>query len=401
VTYVHIMIKFKQLFSNKPLLSYLAIVVAFSLLFIFVELNNEKLFTNDFLVYFEATNDYYRGNNPYEHAYGLGTGFFKYPPTTLLFFAPYVLFSFAIIKFFHLAVLVVFLALALPLWKGILEEYLGVIKKQFLFLFLAFLVIVIHVTRELHLGNVNLILLFLFVIGAYFISKNNFVLSSLFWAVMIVLKPIMILICIPMLFFGKWKQILYLIAFGTLSFLFPLIVFGWTKNIHLWIDWFSALSAHGEYLTSPQSLQYLVHTYFGVKPSWLYSFLGLGLLISFLYINMKGKEVNNLNYMFFLALFMAFIPNFFVTDSQHFLLSIPLVMFLIYRAFQTRNWKYWMLFSVGMLLFSFDSSDLWGKDLSRWFTQIGILGLGNLVFIVSSQYVWSQLQSENATSHNL
>jgi hypothetical protein len=108
-----------------------------------------------------------------------------------------------------------------------------------------------------------------------------------------------------------------------------------------------------------------------------------------------------MNYLFFLALFTAFTPNFFVTDSQHFLLSIPLVMFILYRAFQSRSWKYWFLFSLGMLLFSFDSSDLWGKDLSRWFTQIGILGLGNLVFIVSSLYVWSQLQSENVTPHHI
>lgn len=393
------MMKLIQHFKNKPFLGYLLLVVSFSLLFIFVELNNEKLFTNDFLVYFEATNDFFKGNNPYVHSYGLQTGYFKYAPTTLLFFAPYVLLSFGKMKFVHLFLLVCSLGIALPLWKSILEKQLGIIKKQFLFLFLSFLVIAIHVTRELHLGNVNLILLFLFVLGAFFASKEKVMLSALFWAVMIVLKPIMILICVPMLFLGKWKQILYLVVFGVLSFVLPSLAFGWTKNVNLWIGWFGALSSHGEYLTSPQSLQYLVHTYFGLKPSWLYSFIGLGLLILFLVWKMKGKEATTLNYLFFLSVFMAFTPNFFITDSQHFLLSIPLVMFLIYRAFQTRNWKYWLLFSIGMLLFSFDSMDLWGRDLSNWFTQIGILGLGNLVFIVSSLYVWSQLESENATSH--
>jgi len=392
---------FREHFKNKPFLGYLILIVTFSMLFIFVEINNEKLFMNDFEVYFGATNDFFKGNNPYIHNYGLDTGYFKYAPTTLLFFAPFVLLPFGIMKLLHLILLVILLAFALPIWKRMLEVNLGSIKKQFLFLFLAFIVIVIHISRELHLGNVNLILLFLFVLGSYYTTKNYVLLSSLFWAVMIVLKPIMILICIPVLFLSKWKQILYLIAFGTLSIMLPLIVFGWNKNLDLWKGWFSALSAHGEYLTSPQSLQYLVYTYFGLKPSWFYSFFGLGLLISFLFIKMRGKEVTNLNYLFFLSLFMAFTPNFFVTDSQHFLLSIPLVMFLIYRAFQTHNWKYWLLFSIGMLLFSFDSMDLWGRNLSSWFTQIGILGLGNLVFIVSSLYVWSQLQSENATSHNL
>ncbi len=401
MTYIHIMIKFKQLFTNKPFLGYLLLVVSFSLLFIFVELNNEKLYTNDFLVYFEATNDFFEGNNPYVHSYGLETGYFKYAPTTFVFFAPYVLLSFSKMKFLHLFLLVFSLGISLPLWKQLLEKQLGVIRKQFLFLFLSFLVIAIHITRELHLGNVNLILLFLFVLGAFFTHKKKLVFSMLFWAVMIVLKPIMILICLPMLFLGKWKEILYLIAFGALSFLLPLAVFGWTKNLNLWLGWFGALSSHGEYLTSPQSLQYLVHTYFGLKPSWLYSFIGLGLLILFLVVKMKGKEVTTLNYLFFLSLFMAFTPNFFITDSQHFLLSIPLIMFLLYRSFQSRNWKYWLLFSLGMLLFSFDSMDLWGRDLSTWFTQIGILGLGNLVFIVSSLYVWGQLQSENATPHHL
>ena len=48
-------------------------IVSFFGLFVVVELNNEKLWTNDFRVYFDATIDYFNGKNPYVKNYGLDT----------------------------------------------------------------------------------------------------------------------------------------------------------------------------------------------------------------------------------------------------------------------------------------------------------------------------------------
>ena len=52
----------------------------------FIEINNHRFRTNDFEVYFSTAKDYFSGNNPYIRNYGLDTGLFKYPPTSLQFF---------------------------------------------------------------------------------------------------------------------------------------------------------------------------------------------------------------------------------------------------------------------------------------------------------------------------
>jgi hypothetical protein len=54
-----------------------------------------------------------------------------------------------------------------------------------------------------------------------------------------------------------------------------------------------------------------------------------------------------------------------------------------------------------MACFSFDSMDLWGRTLSTLIYEKGVLGIGNLIFIVSALYVWSKQKSVDAASYNL
>ncbi len=395
------MIKFKQLFKNKPFLGYLLLVVTFSLLFIFVERNNEKLFTSDLKVYFEATRDFFNGNSPYVKSYGIDTGFFKYPPTTLLLFSPFGLNSFGFFQFVHLAILVISLVIAIPLWKSLLTNQFGLTKRNTLLLILSFIVIVIHVTRELHLGNINLVLLLFFIIGMYFLNKKNSLIAMVFWSLMVVLKPIMILVFLPLLFWGYIKEVGYLAVFGLLYFFVPSFFFGWSENLVLWKDWLQAISAHGEYLRSPHSLQYLIQTYVGYPHSWWPSLLGLLVLLMIMVLERVKQKVSFKSFFIWTILFMAFIPNFFITDTQHFLLSIPLIMYLLYSCIQTNKLMYWLLFGIGMACFSFDSMDLWGRTLSTLIYEKGVLGIGNLIFIVSALYVWSKQKSVDAASYNL
>jgi hypothetical protein len=395
------MIKLNQLFKNKPLIAYLLLVVSFSLLFIFVELNNEKLFTSDLKVYFEATRDFFKGNSPYVKPYGIDTGFFKYPPTTLLLFSPFVLNSFGFFQFVHLAILVVSLLIAIPLWKSLLTNQFGLTKGNALLLILSFIVIVIHVTRELHLGNINLVLLLLFIFGVYFLSKKNSLIAMVFWSLMVILKPIMILVFLPLLLWGYIKEVGYLAFFGLVYFFIPSFFFGWSDNLVLWKEWLQAISAHGEYLRSPHSLQYLIQTYVGIPHSWWPSIIGLIILITLMVVDRVKQGENFKSFFVWTVLFMAFIPNFFITDTQHFLLSIPLIMYLLYSCIQTNNLQNWLLFCVGMACFSFDSMDLWGRTLSTLIYEKGVLGIGNLIFIVSALYVWSKQKSVDAASYNL
>ena len=389
-----------QFYKDKSIIAYSLLMTLFTVLFVSVELNNGKLYANDFKVYYEATKDFFSGNNPYVHSYGLDTGYFKYPPTSLLFFAPATFLSFSVVKMIHIIIIYLSLIVAFPLWQRMITRVFEVKAPNWL-LSLAFFVIAIHLTREFHMGNVNVLLLLSFVLGAWFYHKESFYKSSFFYGMMLILKPIMILVVIPILLFRNWKMIALLTGWGMVFLFGPIVCWGWKTNWSLWEGWINSITSHGEYISNPSSLQFLIPNLFGMPHSWIPSLIGLVLLLV-LWFKIDGKEYGNIkSFWFWSVVFLGFIPNFFVTDSQHFLLSIPTVMTLLLFISNLKNKFMWIAYCFGMLLFSFDSMDLWGRALSSKFTEWGILGIGNLIFIVSILYVWSKQKSIDATSYNL
>ena len=390
-----------EILKKKSHLFYLILISLFTVLFVTVELNNGKLYANDFKVYYEATIDFFKGNNPYLHAYGLSTGFFKYPPTTLLLFAPATIFSFDLVKISHIILLFLLLATSLPLWQRLISNVFY-LKPTNWILSLCFFVIVIHLTREYHMGNVNLILLGTFIFGSWFYYKEKWFFSSIFYALMLILKPIMILVVIPIILYRNWKVLFLLTCWGMIFLFGPILIWGWKTNWILWSGWVKSVSSHGEYITGPSSFQFMIPKILGLPNSWLPSLFALGILLG-VWFKMKRtkKEYKEVDFWCWISIFLGLTPNFFVTDCQHFLLSIPMIMLVLLFAVHLKNKWIWIMFFVGMLLFSFDSMDLWGRELSSKFTEWGILGIGNLIFIVSMLLVWSKQRRIDATSHNL
>ena len=318
----------------------------------------------------------------------------------MLFFAPATKFSFETVKILHVTLLFLSLLFSLPLWQRMVASVFQ-IKSPNWILILSFFVIAIHLTREYHMGNVNLILLSSFILGAWFYQKEKWAISSFFYGMMLILKPIMILVILPILLYKNWKMIFFLTGWGILFLFIPVLFWGWSTNWMLWNGWVNSITAHGEYISNPSSLQFMIPAIFGLSHSWIPSFVGLAVLIIFWFKNHLNTNLNKQDFWFWTSVFLGFIPNFFVTDTQHFLLSIPMVMLLLLFVFKVKNKLIWLGYCLGMLLFSFDSMDLWGRALSTKFTQWGVLGIGNLIFIGSMLLVWSKLKRIDATSDNL
>jgi hypothetical protein len=151
--------------------------------------------------------------------------------------------------------------------------------------------------------------------------------------------------------------------------------------VQLWQDWFSAIAAHGEYLTSFNSIGSLVRQFTGFSSDWLFSVLFLIFLVT-LMVRERLKGITSVsNTVVWACVLSAAVPNFFVTDTEHFLLSMPLIYLLIMQLVQQKKWVWWSVFVFGILLFSFNSSDLLGSDLTDIVFNYGFLGMGNLVFI--------------------
>jgi len=360
-------------------------ILLFCGLFTVVELNNHKLFTNDFRVYFEATRDFFAGNNPYEHAYGLSTGFFKYPPFTLYLFAPQLLVSYGVGQIIHLSLLGFSLVYSIITMRKLVERYqlFGSLKVPAGFLYLTFFCVAIHLTRELHMGNVNLLLLLFFTLGLRSLLNGKDVPLAVWWSLMLILKPIMILVILPLLLHKKWRAIVYMAGFGMFFLLFPILHIGWSGMSALWQDWFKAIAAHGEYLTSFNAIGTLVKLHLGMTSFWIVPLLVLALLVTLMIRERIKFGVSTEQLWVWITIFAAFIPNFFVTDTEHFLLSIPLIYVLLTALWKVKRWYYWGAFCIGMLCFAFNSSDLLGKDLSNLLYDNGFLGMGNLIFITT------------------
>ena len=368
----------------KSYFFFAGLIIAFFSLFTIVELNHDKLWTNDFIVYFDATIDYFNGNNPYVKNYGLDTGYFKYPPFTLYIFKFFTFFSYGTSQLIHLFLLMTSLIISLITLKELSHKIFGFKFKtnQAWILFVTFLIVAIHLVREFHMGNINLYLLVLLVLGLKYIYKDKPLLTALFWSLMLILKPIMLLAVIPLVFYKKWKTIVFMAGFGLFFFLFPIVNNGWSGNLLLWSNWVKSVSSHGEYIVSQNSLTYLSNYYFGIISEWIPSLICLAILLVLMIIRIFKGAKEDAQLIIWSAILTAFTPNFFVTDTEHFLLIIPLIVFLLHLLSKTRSVIGWILTSIGMVLFSFNSKDLWGKELSDNFDAHGVLGIGNMLFVI-------------------
>jgi hypothetical protein len=364
-------------------------IVLFCGLFAFVELNNHKLWTNDFRVYYDATHDFFAGNNPYQHNYGLDTGYFKYPPFALYLFSPQLLLPYGVGQGIHLALLAFSLVFSLLNMRRLLERFpvrqvFGISVLPVGMLYLVFACIAIHVTRELHLGNVNLVLLLLFNLGLRALLNGKELSTAAWFGLMLILKPIMLPVLLPLLLTRKWKVMGWMAVFGLFFFLFPALHIGWNGNIALWKDWFKAISAHGVYLTSFNAIGTLVKIHTGFLHGWIVSVALLLLLIGLMLKDvLLLKKTIAETVLVWSAVFSAFIPNFFVTDTEHFLLSAPLICLLLSALRNRGKGFHWIGFALGMLCFSFNSTDLLGGKLSDFVYNNGFLGIGNLLFLLT------------------
>lgn len=347
-------------------------------LFVTVEMNNGKFWTNDFVVYYEATKDYFSGNNPYEVNYGLDTGYFKYAPTTLYFFFPTILAGFFTAQIMH--TLLLMLALITSMWilhRMFIIDEIG--KRRMGLLYVGFALIAPHIVREFHMGNVNLLLLFFFCTGLFSLQKKKDVQVSIFWSIMIVLKPIVILAFIPLLFYQKWRVIFTMGGIGLLFLLLPVLYSGFAGTQELWINWLGAISLHGDFIISENSLTYLSENFLGIHSTWGASLVVLAVLIGLLvWIKIKFNSIYLVEWV---VVFFAFCPNFFVTDTEHFSLSLPLIILLIKHLIDANKLAYWIVFGCAVFFFSLNINDLLGRAISNVIDDNGLLGIANLAFI--------------------
>ena len=163
---------------------------------------------SDFKVYYLAGKAFFDGNPIYGVNFGLTSGYYKYSPVFILLFSPYLLFGYKTACIIHGFMLSIATIISIVTIKNILQNTIfnQEIKHKYLLLFVI-LVIVNHLFREIHLGNVNMFIVMLLCLGIQKTLEEKYLLSGLFIALAIFIKPYLVVLALPFLFHKKIKSI--------------------------------------------------------------------------------------------------------------------------------------------------------------------------------------------------
>lgn len=283
-------------------------------------------------------------------------------------------------------------------------------KNALAILFLTTLVAFSHLYRELYLGNTNLLLLLAALVVFRLLTRGNNKAAGLLLALIILAKPHFIILLPLLLLRRRYSTLIATIA-GLLSgLLIPAVFVGWIWNIELIGKWAEVMVYHNDYqIISANTISQLSYHFLsfipGVENGIIYqlsaiSLVGLFFLL-FLVSNMRNERLysaegtRHLNFSVEYFTLIALIPSLLITDTQHFLFSIPLIVLIISYLFRSRN----ILLSILALLAFLLYVGTWGDLLGPWSADVeksGSLGIGNLLIISISIFVIYRIKKEQS-----
>jgi len=372
-------------------------------IFIFENINH-RFFLHDFQVYYMAAKSFTQEKQVYNIAFGLETGYYKYSPITLLLFVPYTAVSFEVARIFHFILLTICTLSSVILLYQIIQTYFFKINGSSGLLFLMLIFILNHLFRELHLGNINIVLVLLVTLAVQFSISGKTLIAGCLLGLVILTKPYFLLLLLPLIAFRKIKILLVLGLSLFIFLIIPAIFIGLKENFLLHQAWIKSMSDHSTYLTSTNTIEYLISKYiYTVRPGSLQNFIILvvGLLYIFIFwqnskatvLTLKSHDWQRQSFIFDMFILTAIIPNLVITDTEHFLLSLPLIIFLTCYLYTQKNYVLTLGFVVLILFYGGNSTDLIGKKLSLQLADLGLLGLSNLALVLIGIYIYVKQKS--------
>jgi hypothetical protein len=379
-------------------------IIFTSLLFVAVfaiENFNGRLWLNDLRVYYSASQALLAGKQVYGVAFGLDTGFYKYSPFVLLLFAPYTLFSFYGACVLHYMVMAVSCIGSLLLVRRISGQYMfGAAVSHRWVLPLTLLCFLNHLVRELHLGNVNMLLVFILSGTLLLLLRGKEISAAVLLAIAILFKPYLILLCFPLLLHKKVRVLIFCAGALLLSFLGVFLVTGVSEGVMLHRQWVTAMLAHNNYLGSPHTLFSLLrsHIFTALPEDLNMVFTGMMCLLLFgvmVYARLRSAITQPVQLIFGYFGLLALFPNLFITDTEHFLFVMPLLLICITGLFVLKSRSAAIIFIILVIMYGANSSDLLGEGLSDVIEKWGVLGLANFCIVIFAIVRLRELEREN------
>ena len=396
--------------------SFILITGAIFILILIMQFINNRFLMNDFQVYYYAAKAMVNNTQVYGLAFGgSGVGFYKYSPFALFYFIPLSFLPLQAAKIVFFIIISVAITSAFIIAANIIQHASKREKSISIgMLFVTFLIASSQLHRELHLGNVNMILLLLLLLMLKFILSGKQISAGIIFSIVLFIKPHFIIL-VPLFALRKQYKLLFVTLSGVIiEVILPALIVGISRNMVLHNEWIQTMQAHNDtlntYYNTIYSLFFLV---FKQLPVNIFPFpekvvvIGLVIIVALVFgwfclINIRKEKIMQIQqvgqsiWIEFLIL-VALVPNLVNTDTEHFLLSIPLIIYLM--GLMNKNTPLWFKISVifSLFLYGINIHDLVGNTFSNWLSVYGILGLGNLLIIILSSIGYRMFELKGNT----
>jgi hypothetical protein len=324
---------------------------------------------------------------------------YKYSPTAAFLFVPFSFFPLPVAEVFYwvfISLLVIagfYLSLAVikPDFRNADPRRLAIIVV------VAGLVLGVHIWSELTLGQVNHMLLVMYVTVAYLFSRNRPALLAFIWAMSIFIKPFGLILLPYFVMKKRFREVAWFAGFSGLLFLLPSVVYG-TRVLTEQRHWYSEILFElrnkedvfqaGNHTLASVFARYASLDAFGLTPGHfaIYRYtviLAAGLL--FLLVILRGAKVRRPEALDF-AFLLTLTPLLSYTNDSLFGFA-ELAVFLVLLNFgQLRMWERAAaccgFVMIGGNFFNQLPQD-WANSFFSYFESISLLALGTVTLLAT------------------
>ena len=272
------------------------------------------------------------------------------------------------------------------------KSYTGSLANYSLILSTA--VIGTHFFRELHLGQVNLLLLGMYVFALVMLRSGKSMGFGALIAISIFIKPFGFIFIPLIIIMGKYRELFYFLGFSLLMFFLPVLFYSDSSSyFSLFSSWFNEL---GIELGNKQELASAGnHSIFSIlyrftpvgmidlngTGRYIYQFIVLSLMaVLFLWFYIKSKASDKTIQLYIVLI--AIIPLLAFTSYNAFIFTLPLVVYLMFK-FKDLNIYFKILFILSCLLIGGNIYDLVGRELFDFFWGVSVFSWGTLGLLIT------------------
>ena len=368
-------------------------IVLFSLAALTAEKINSRLYMSDYKVYHRTAKRIVNKENIYSVKQD-GHYVFKYSTTSGIYFIPISFIPLKYAKYIYWLALTILLCIGVNvLYKLIDNKYkIGANKNSIIIL--SIIAVIAHIFRELHLGQVNMLLLVMYITLIYFLQQKSNILFALMLSISVFLKPFGLIFFPYLLIKKEYKIILTSLIFIFILALLPLLFYpNWHDFSNLYFDWINELKVE---LNKKQAL--LAdgnHTVFSVFARYtplkfiivnqiiekVYQALVLIIIGAGLFIEFRKKNHNS-DIVYQMILLISIIPLLAFTTYNLFIFELPIILYLIYF-FKDLNITQKIMVVIGCILIGGNIHEITGSALRDYLIGISVYTFGTISLITA------------------